>query len=83
MDTILNILTNAEAQSCHNMTIDETHLLPPFPLSTLDDFKKFEEDLKIDKEIRKQFVSIFLYSFIYLFKLTAEIRLMNFINNFY
>lgn len=55
LNTIINLLTNAETQS-QVAIVDETHLLPNFPLSTLEDFQKFEADLKIDKEIRKQFV---------------------------
>lgn len=72
MDTIINLFTNAETQS-NGITTNETHLLPDFPLVTIEDFLKFEADLKMDKEIRKQFVNIFLYILFHL-SFTSNIK---------
>lgn len=78
LDTIINLLTNAETQS---LTVDETHLLPNFPLSTLEEFFKLEADLKIDREIRKQFVSIFLYIYLLFHTYYRGLCFINLIRN--
>lgn len=57
LNTIINLLTNEETES-HAASKEDTHLLPEFPLSTTKDLLKFEEDLQIDKDIRRQFVGI-------------------------
>ncbi|KAL6420229.1 hypothetical protein ACFW04_014599 [Cataglyphis niger] len=50
--------TCCETQS-HTASKEDTHLLPEFPLSTTEDLLKFEEDLKTDKDIRRQFKTKF------------------------
>jgi len=66
MDLIINLLTNSNTYIHSNKC--KTDLLPNFPLLTIEDFLKFEENLQTDREIRKQFVSMFLSIFlIYIF----------------
>ena len=61
LDLVLNLLTNSNTVLQTNK--QETELLPDFPLATIEEFSKFEADLQSDREIRKQFVSIFLCIF--------------------
>lgn len=57
-DLMLNLIRNSESV-INDTNKTDTSLLPDFPLSTLDEFKKFEEDVARDRNIREQFVSIF------------------------
>lgn len=55
LDFIIQMIQNKEATN--NMTVEncDTNLLPEFPLITIEEFFKFEEELRRDEEIRKQF----------------------------
>lgn len=60
LEIIINLINNAgPANTIYNN--DEVQLLPEFPLSTVDEFFKFDTDLQKDREIRKQLVSTFLF----------------------
>lgn len=59
-DFIINIISNSETVINDRNKINDSSLLPDFPLSTMDEFEKFEADVAKDRKIREQFVSIFL-----------------------
>ncbi|XP_071566051.1 uncharacterized protein [Temnothorax nylanderi] len=54
LDCIINLIENKDVTCTTNIECD-TKLLPDFPLVTIQDFFKFEEILRTDEEIRKQF----------------------------
>lgn len=69
MNMLLNISMNADTlPSRNNATLEKSsmQLLPEFPITTLEGLASFEADIKTDKEIRNQFVSIFLTVFVIL-----------------
>lgn len=43
-------------------TVHEENLLPDFPIASLNDFYIFEEQLKNDQRVQKQYVSIQMYN---------------------
>ncbi|XP_026824294.1 uncharacterized protein LOC105281887 [Ooceraea biroi] len=57
LNLIVNLLTNPKSKQV--VMTDETNLLPNFPLSTTEELLQFEREIKTDKDIRKQFVSIY------------------------
>lgn len=59
LDFIIHFLENKDAM-CTNIE-SNTNLLPAFPLTTIENFFKFEKELQQDREIRKQLVSIFRF----------------------
>lgn len=67
IDLIINLLTNSKTYIQNNKSA--TELLPTFPILTLDDFTKFETSLQTDRQIRQQFVSIFLSLWMYIFSI--------------
>lgn len=57
-DLIINLISNSESV-INNRNETNSSLLPDFPLSTMEEFEKFEADMAKDRKIREQFVSIF------------------------
>ncbi|XP_077282536.1 uncharacterized protein LOC143908658 [Temnothorax americanus] len=56
VNAITNFICNKETyMNDEEQVQDITPLLPNFPLATVDDFKKFEDELQKDRVIRKQF----------------------------
>lgn len=66
LEIIINLINNAGPDNTIYNN-DEVQLLPEFPLSTVEEFFKFDTDLQKDREIRKQLVSTFLFLRLFLF----------------
>lgn len=66
LEIIINLINNAGPDNTIYNN-DEVQLLPEFPLSTIEEFFKFDTDLQKDREIRKQLVSTFLFLRLFLF----------------
>lgn len=58
MDIIINLLSNSELPIQIDNFESDTSLLPDFPLSTMNEFQKFEAELHANNGMQKQLVNI-------------------------
>lgn len=65
MYAIETLLKEKNTGRCDEANEVAEDLLPPLPLTTLKQFLQCENQLKVDTEMRKQFVSIFILLYLY------------------